>query len=231
MSGIRPEGYKPEIVNYPDNVVITATYDFSEVKQRVRTITLFGAVIPGFYPYRLSTISLEEIRLDQLHPCSLYALESQIEIERQLREAFLKQGIDLLKMTLEKSLIEYNWGDQKNCIISPPLVEVSVDDGGILVLVDGLHRALLARELGINSIVVTKAENIACPLVPLPVSWSEVELHKTVPPTAEKRRFRFQSPEEIRRWMFKNHYRFIQGFDFPEKLSWMHYYDPTKAPS
>ena len=231
MSGIRPEGFRPETITCPDNLIITATYSFEDLRRKARDITLLDNVVAGFHPYRLSLITLEEVPLDQLHPCSLYVLESQLEITRQLRDAFLKQGVDPLRMTSDKALIEYRWDDFTHCVISPPIVEVSEDDGGILVLVDGLHRVWIARELGWDSVIVTKIENIACPLQPLPTRWDEISVFETVPPEAQKKRFRFNSPDEIRRWMLENHDRFIQGFDFPEKLSWMHYQEPLRITS
>lgn len=218
MSGIRPEGFHPESINCQENLVITATHGFGEIEREARNITLLNGSIPGFHPYRSSLITLEEVPLNQIHPCTLYVLEPQLGIIKQLRNAFLKQGVDLLRMTSDKALIEYRWGNHNHCIISPPVVEVSEDDGDILVLVDGLHR-VLSQELRLPTINVILVKKTACPLPVKPVSPNEIRRCEVVPPTKMKRHFRFEKPEEISRWLTEHFERFKQGFPPEQQAS------------
>lgn len=222
LSGIRPPGYTPEVELKPQGLTIVRTYDFSEYLSRLRQVTLLNEVIPGFHPLRLSTVTLEAVSLDKLHPCALYVLRSQLTITRRLREAFLTQEIDILNLDKKRTIIDYHWGEQQNCIIAPPLVEISQDDGGIWIVVDGLHRVTTAKELGLATITVAKVENTAASIPALPVSWDEVKYCDAVPPTELRRKFRFNSPLEVRKWIQDNYDRFLQGFDFPEKLGWLH---------
>lgn len=210
--GIRQERWKPEGIANPEDLTITEIYDFTEVKRRVEEAPLRKGILSGFHPYRASLITLETVTLDLLQPCARYILEGKLEIIRKLRNELLKQGIDILNLTKDKAVIHYSWGERENCIISPPLVEQSVDDGGVLVLVDGLHRVVIAQELKLPTISVTLIKNTACPLPVKPVSPDEIQLCDIVPPTERKRRFRFETLEAILLWEAKNFERLRQGF-------------------
>lgn len=232
MPGHRKEG-EPEHLEIPQSPPeIVAVDNFSEVERLLRQVKLKDEVIPGFYPYFPSSITLEEVSLNQLHPCAMYVLRPKLEWLKRLREAFLPQGIDILNLPEDKTRITFNWGQQKRVIISPPLVEVSEDDGGLWIITDGLHRRVLAKELGKSSITSIVIRNTAAPLPFLPVRWDEVKRVNRVPPTSEKRKPRFKSPVELKNWpktSQRNYERFMDGFADPfMKLSMMHTYRPEK---
>ncbi len=210
--GIRQERWIPEGITNPEDLTITEIYDFMEAKKRVEKAPLRKGILPGFYPYRASLITLEAVTLDLLQPCARYILEGKLEIIRMLRKELLKQGVDILNLTKDKAIIHYNWGERENCIISPPLVEQSVDDGGALVLVDGLHRVIIAQELKLPTVNAILIKNTACPLPVKPVTPDEIQLCDIVPPTERKRWFRFETPEAIFLWEAKNFERLRQGF-------------------
>lgn len=179
-----------------------------------------------------SIIRLEEVPISKLVPLALYVLKPKLEYLGRLREAFLKQGIDILNLPEDKARITFNWGDQKAVVISPPLVEVSEDDGGLWVITDGLHRRSLAEDLGESSITSIVVKNTAAPLPFLPVRWDEVKRVSKTPPTSEKRKPRFKSPAELINWpktSQRNYERFIDGFADPfTKLGLLHTFDPSK---
>lgn len=206
---------------------IIRTYPFAAVVQKLREAPLANDPIPGFRPYRISTITLESITPKELHPCALYVLRPHLTLARDLRESFLIQGIDPLNLTADAAQIDFEWRGRAKCTISAPIVEVSVDDGGIPVLVDGLHRVMLAKTLNLPKVTIIQIKNTAIPLPVLPVGWHEIRAYDNTPPPYLKRRFRFdESKEELWQWIWENYERFLQGFDFPEKLSWMHYHHP-----
>jgi hypothetical protein len=215
-----------------EKLIIVHTDSFAQIKPLLRTIKLANDPIPGFLPYRRSTFSLAKMEIDSLHPCALYVLRSHLELVRDLRQTFLDQySIDILHLTESTTRIIYDYKGLINCIISPPLVEVSIDDGPepVPTLADGLHRVMLAKSLGFTTVTVIKIENTACPLIALPVHWDEVRIHNTVPKEAEKRRYRFTSPEQLLQWpksSFENYNRFQDGFDFPAQLEALHTHRP-----
>ncbi len=205
--------------------MIEAVGGFSTIVDRLRNTTL-GDVgshsLPDFHPYLRSKITLEEVRIDELHPCALYVLEANLERVAKLRKAFvnyqmeLASGIfsdyrfDIFNLDKFNSIFQYQWGGKSGCILSPPVVEVSEDDGGISVITDGLHRVTTAKQDGKETITVTKIENIAVPLPALPVSWDEVKTYNEVP--SLKRKYRFETMDEIDTWIEQNQERFNLGF-------------------
>ena len=87
--------------------------------------------------------------------------------------------------------------------MAPPIVEryyEPTEDKYLSVILDGLHRVWLARELGLKSIWVIEIADIPETLLPvaLPLQWEDVKIVEAVPPTNAKRRFRYSSPEELR---------------------------------
>lgn len=203
---------------------IVRVKDFDYVYRLLRQVTLLHE--KKFHPYQASSITLEPVSISDVRPCALYVLEQGLETARQLRDALLTQGIDTLGFTKDKAHIIYNWRGQLNCIISPPVVEVSEDDGNIPVVTDGLHRFFLAKVLDVSHINSIVIRNIACPLPALPVEWNEVKMCQSVPPSDKKRRFRFNTIEELEQWPTlsqRNQDRFLQGIedksDFLQQLS------------
>ena len=193
---------------------ILGTKGLGHVISEIRSVTLLQE--KDFYPYNVSSITLEKVSLADLYPCALYVLKSGLETAKELRDEMLLQGIDTLNLTEDNTQIIFNWKGQEDCVIFPPMVEVSEDDGDILVATDGLHRAFLARQLEMSHISAIVIKNTACPLPALPVTWGEVMVCDTVPPSDEKRRYRFQSTEELNLWPLRsrrNRDRFLQGFE------------------
>ncbi len=201
-----------------NELIIQSSGGFHKVVERLRDATLEDTPIPNFHPYWMSKITLEQVSLKDLHPCALYVLRSNLARVHRLRSEFMNHSIDPLAMKMNKSLINYTWEDRENCTITPPLVEVSEDDGGIMIITDGLHRVIKAKELGLSSIVVIKVQDIAVPLPALPVGWHEIQVVDEVPPLGQKRRYRFSTMDEIGHWIQENWERFTQGLDLGDSM-------------
>src|SRR3989344_2611579 len=198
-----------------EGLTITKSCDFEEVVKKLQSVPLRGA--PDIYkPYGRAEITLEEVPIDQLCPCAKYVLRENLVRVGDLRETFLAQGIDILNLPRDKALIEYDWQGNSGCIISPPIVEVSKEDGGINVITDGLHRVVVARELGLAELTVVKLRGSSTPLPALPVSWDKVNLVTAVPSVSEKRDYRFGTMSQLQRWMASNYPKYITGYNFPE---------------
>jgi len=108
---------------------------------------LYGAstlVDENARPYRDAEISIATVAIDELRPTQYYAIGENIERQRQLRDAILPYGEDTIRMQSGGVEIEQAEGECE--IMIPPLVEEDAKEG--LMLVDGTHRAMLAKTMG-----------------------------------------------------------------------------------
>lgn len=208
----------PEIAKNDTDIEINRTFDFVELEKRLRRVQLKDEVILDFFPYLHAKISLQKVPVDSLQPSALYVLEDNLDRVGKVNKLLAKKGIDAYGFNQTTALVDFNCGGRQRIILGPPIVEVSDDDSGALIVTDGLHRVTKAKMEGRKNIVVLKIVNAAVPLPVLPVDWNEVKIEKDVP--AEKRRYRFdKSYDQIKSWKTKNYSKFIQGFNFPE-LGW-----------
>lgn len=146
-------------------------------------------------PYMTAVIALRLISLSDLRPTSYYVLDSGMVQAGRLLDALHKRyQLGLFDLT---GMIEYEFNSEQ-VLMSPPIVETyyePVERAMVMVIVDGLHRLLLAKELGIERVWVVEIRNIPeeFPLVPLPLQWHDVVRRQSVP--VKKRKLRFSSLE------------------------------------
>jgi hypothetical protein len=163
----------------------------------LRAVTLLGD--ETLRPYADATITPRKVHIDDLRPTAYYALKTQIEWHHQLASALQRRyALSLFDLTTaidcEHQATPFR--------IAPPLVETyhePTENKTVSAIVDGLHRVLLARQLGIDSLWVIDLRDIPphYPLVPLPLAWGDVTLCDAVPPTHAKRKFRFPQLEDF----------------------------------
>lgn len=148
-------------------------------------------------PYKDSEITLEPLAIDSVAPLAKYVLYANLEELSGVAKDLERAGVDLFqlhgRLTLEV--------DQEQRFLSPPVVEEWPEEGYLLV--DGLHRAWLAREEGRNALNCLVIRRVSLPLVPLPVDWSEICVYEqgTQPREEEKRLYRFRTQEDILDYM------------------------------
>lgn len=208
----------PELDIKNTDIEINRTFDFTELETRLRRVQLKDKVISDFFPYLHAKISLQEVSVDSLRPSALYVLKDNLDRVQAVNDQLANKGIDVYGFNQSTALVDYNYGGRGGIILGPPIVEVSDEDSGALVVADGLHRVTRAKMDGRKRIVVLKIENAAMPLPVFPIEWYEVKVEASVP--SEKRRYRFdKSYDQIKKWKAKNYSKFIQGFNFPE-LNW-----------
>lgn len=217
------------------DIEILATYGLGELEKRLRSVTVQGT--NTLHPYNSSSITLEEVPVSQLTPCALYVINGNLEFQKGLRGVLQQKGLDTLHLTHDASVVDFKWGQLKQTI-SPPVIELSEDDNGHpLIITDGLHRVYLAKETLEPSVAAVVIRNTAAPFPVLPVGWDEIKLVDTVPESSQKRKFRFNSDEEMLNWFngenaARNRQRYLSGFpDTFEKLSAAHLYSPAKVPN
>lgn len=165
--------------------------DWNTMVGMLREIAVIGD--RSLKPYATATIRASRLRIDTLRPTATYALQRQLAGHRILQRGLQREyALSLFDLT---GALDY-FCDGADYRIGPPLVETyyeASEGRDVSVIVDGLHRIMLARALGIDSIWVIEISDIPAqfPLVPLPLTWNDVQLVDDVPPTRQKRKFRF----------------------------------------
>jgi len=177
-------------------------------------------------PYREATIKLLDVPPSDLNLTTLYALKANIETQRHLRTSLLEFGYDSLNLG---GLLRYEWDDGKEYSLMPPVVEVVERYCKILprpweisyetafpikfpVLLDGFHRAYLARELWLPlQVLFIDHIDPTCPSYAHPNSWEEVKLCDSVPTDPkDKKHYISENPKTYYKnfWVLvHSHYR------------------------
>lgn len=139
------------------------------------------------YPYKNADIYLENMAIDEFLPTQLYVLKEHIKIQNELRESLLTKYYDTLR--LFGSVILKTAGIEVGMM--PPIVEDDDEYGPCLL--DGTHRAYLARQLGMKSLGVLRITGVSkeTPMIPLPNQWNEIIEYDTIPTEkSKKKRYR-----------------------------------------
>lgn len=169
---------------------------WDELVRTLRRVPLSGD--PRLFPYAASTIGTSIVEINKLSPLSLYYLLPKVNLHRELREHLLAEyRLDILDLA---GVVQF----EGMARIAPPVVEVYEEttgnlQGEIWGLVDGMHRVILARQLGlthIRAIIIHRVPK-QFPLVPLPLRWEEVTGVQEVPERSQKRIFRFKDGESF----------------------------------
>lgn len=165
-----------EIINFmPTNQLI----------ERVRKTTMLND--KSAYPYINADISIEDMPIDDFLPTQLYILKDHLEIQKELRQSLLEKGHDTLR--LYGSILLKNTGISIGMM--PPIVEDDYEFGPCLL--DGTHRAYLARQLGMKSLSVLRICGVSkdMPMIPLPNQWNEIVEYDVIPTDkSKKKRYR-----------------------------------------
>lgn len=165
-----------EIVNFiPTNQLI----------EKIRDTTMLND--KSIQPYKYADISVEDIPIDEFSPTQLYILRDHLEIQKELRDSLLEKDCDTLR--LYGSILLKNAG--VSIWMMPPIVEDDHEFGPCLL--DGTHRAYLAKQLGKKSLGVIRIRNTSkdMPMISLPNNWNEIVEYDTMPTDkSKKKRYR-----------------------------------------
>ena len=147
------------------------------------------ATKPDLRPYDSAGIALQQLAPNALSPLAKYVLRENLSQVEQLRNDLLAESIDLFKLS---GRLEVTSG-LVTTYVAPPIIEEWPSEGRLIV--DGLHRLWLARELGVKRVSCVFIRNVTVPLVPLPVRWDQILVYAPgqYPAEAEKRCYRFDS--------------------------------------
>lgn len=175
------------------NFTLGAVGSPDDMLTAMRDVSILGD--RSIKPYAESPMTIGPVQISDLVPLSRYVLQGQLHMIQSLQRNFLAAGQDLWKL---RGLMEWSIGSDRHTV-GPPVVEVT-DDGQNL-LVDGAHRVWTARSEGVTEINCVTIRQVSLPLVTLPCDWKEVVSYApgSVPAEEDKRHFRYQHPDEVRR--------------------------------
>ncbi|MDO8583500.1 MAG: hypothetical protein Q7R51_03135 [bacterium] len=163
--------------------------------------------------YKDSEIDLERVRIKDLFPLQLYELTPSAKLVGSLHENFSKKYKEnILEMN---GYFTYKSGDKRYALI-PPIIE---DVKGQKIIIDGLHRILLAKKLKKQIITVVLIKNIPEKLI-LPVGpnkWEELKVVKIAPDNKDKRKWLI--PPEKGYLYYRNYQSVFQNVGKPRASS------------
>ena len=163
--------------------------------EQVRNTTMLAD--KSVYPYKNADICIEEMPINEFLPTQLYILKKHMEIQNKLRDALLENKYDTLR--LYGAILLKNSGLIVGMM--PPIVEDDCEFGPCLL--DGTHRAYLAKQLGMNCLSVLHISGVSkdTPMIPLPNRWDEIIEYDTIPTEKSKKKHYRNLPDKY------NYYR------------------------
>lgn len=130
-------------------------------------------------PYQGADFSIEEIPFSEIKPTQFYEIVENTRRQEKIRNFVMNFDEDILRMAFGG--IEFEKTDGSLEIMLPPIVEESREG---LLLLDGTHRSLLARKLGMKAMNFLRVSNIYPEFDMaerrLPNEWSEIKSFETV---------------------------------------------------
>ena len=191
---------------------------FRELESRLRGVRLLGSDVR---PYADADIGLRAVAADFLHPVQTYVSRRRIDELTRLRAAIWETcREDMLRLfEIIRFRVE---GEDGIRAVAPPIVVWSreqvvpfcpQDDHVLLpsppitldlpIIADGMHRCWMARESGVEPVVLTvSGVKPETPYYAYPSSWTAVEVLPTVPEEKHKRK----------RHRVKNHYSLYRDY-------------------
>jgi|GEM_PF-1329802 len=196
-----PELPLPDTIVEQDNtapqLTIEAYQGWLSLAHELRSVTLLGDTT--LLPYANAQITVRRMPLSELRPIATYALITQLNHQRRFfSQLATGYALNLFDLT---GMVTYRYGDQIHTL-APPIIETYREPATgemTSVILDGLHRILLAHELQMDAVWVVEVTEVPehMPVVSLPVDWADVTHMSTVPATNAKRRFRFDSASDL----------------------------------
>lgn len=172
-----------------------------ELISKLRKVTLLhSSNTPNpIYVYKNAQVELTHIPVSSILPSQFYYLEESLLKVGKIQEALAEHNFDLFSLdgfvnyVTNESDITYN--------LLPIVVEYQMEKDGSInpIILDGLHRVILARKKNLKKIQVIKIANVTKdfphPAYANPKGWEDVKLMKTPPSKKDKRHWRFPIEE------------------------------------
>lgn len=170
-------------------------YSKKTLLEIVRNIQTLEGMIPI---YKESIISFKRFHPNNVSPIAKYVLTPNLERLQSTQRDLFFRGYNIFSL---KETLKYN-----NHIISPPIIEYS-DADKKNIIVDGIHRFYLARQLGhwVSTIYIQKV-NEFYPVIGMPVEWNDV-IEYSEPPQEVQNRRRLREGIENKSEILRKFYR------------------------
>lgn len=174
-------------------IVSCEPFSGEELLQSLKRTRLKGH--DQFEIYRDAALTLERgVDPNTLVPAQRYVLKPAVDRTFALRDALLKQGVDIF--ALEGGVWVRTDADAEERIpVLPPVIEESIEPDGrkVLLINDGMHRVYAARKLGLPiNVVVARNVPAQFPYYAYALSrgWAEVEELEALQDGYEKKAYR-----------------------------------------
>ncbi len=173
-------------------------YSKEELIKRLRKVTLLHSskTKNPIYVYRNAEIELTHIPVSSIMPSQFYQLEESLLKVGRIQQALREYNLDLFNLdgyvnyvTNESADISYD--------LLPVIVECQMEGDGSTypLIVDGIHRIILARSQKKDVILVIKIANVnksyPYPAYANPKGWEDVTPMFSAPKMKYKRYWRF----------------------------------------
>ncbi|EKD64860.1 MAG: hypothetical protein ACD_50C00281G0003 [uncultured bacterium] len=176
-------------------------YSKEDLIERMRKITLLHSTGSknSVYVYKNANIEVDYIAVSKIVPSQFYYLEKVLSKIGEVEKALRNLKIDLFDLEGHISY-QTNESDYRFSLL-PVIVEYQREEDGTIspMILDGLHRVLLARKKNLKKIKAVKISNVDLehPVFghPNPGGWEDVKSVKTVPDKKNKRLWRFPVDE------------------------------------
>lgn len=191
------------------NVELVGRESIGRAFERLRAAPLEAAGGEEIFLYRDATMRLGDFHPDELNLTSLYVLEQNLAIQRDLHRTLLERyDIDTLRLS---EVLRLKTGTEVTGM-APPVVEIYEETVHIVpragdrmppiplvlkiaIVKDGIHRVTLARELGkmLRCVVISGADRRILPYA-YPNHWSQVQIYPTKDEIPLKKFYRREDP-------------------------------------
>ena len=172
-----------------------------ELINKLRQVTLLSSsnTTSPIYVYKDAQIELTNVAVSDIVPSQFYYLEESLSKVGEIQKALKEHGMDIYNLDgfvnyiTDESDIKYN--------LLPIILEYQKEiDGSINpIILDGIHRVILARKENLQKIQVVKISNVSKDF-PYPAyvnsrGWEEVLPVRFPPEQKDKRNWRFPITE------------------------------------
>lgn len=172
-------------------------YSKDELISKLRLVTLLHSLnTPNpIYVFKDAKIEVDEIPVESIAPSQFYYLEKSLSKVEEIEKAFKEHGVDLFNLN---GFINYSSNENSiNYNLLPVIIEYQKEKDGSInpIILDGIHRVILARNEKKEKIKVVKISNVS-ERYPYPAyvnskGWKEVLPVQFPPEQKYKRNWRF----------------------------------------
>ncbi|MBI2027996.1 MAG: hypothetical protein HYT07_00160 [Candidatus Levybacteria bacterium] len=172
-------------------------YSKDELISRLRKVTLLSnsKTKNHIYVYKDAKIEIGLLSVPSIMPSQFYYLEDPLVKVGNIQKALKKANFDLFKLD---GFIEYRTNESDTTYdLMPIVIEYQSEKDGSInpIIVDGIHRVILARNQNLKKIQVVKISNVhkdyPYPGYVNPKGWRQVKPMLVAPEPKYKRPWRF----------------------------------------